>query len=536
MTMTMLRASAIVAALALAGTTQVFGQTTTPSPPLATFVNNSETATSLQRTTGLAVQSLCGHLGSREPSPNGPFTLQDPLKLDAYLRCNELVQSASQINGGAPTRSLNINSDQLLGALQQVSGEELSSQGALTTRVSSGQFANISGRLNALRFGTQSAAARGRTAALLPRSTPAIASHQPDRVVDPNAFGHDALGGNLMNTSLGAPDQPAATSSFLGGGQEGGGAAPASGIQQKWGWFSEGSYGFGDHDQTPGEDGFDFDAVSVTLGLDHNFGGAVVGVSGGYDRYKADFDTNAVVNGGDLEVTGGSGSIFGAWFGNHVSVDAIATYGSLSSDITRRLRIESNNDNCATAACPTQDRTFLGSPDGDYFSTGVNVAYEFDAASWDLALSVAGNYRDITIDSYAETDSAANGGLALAYGEQKVESMRSIVGFSASRLSSQSFGVLMPTFRAEWHHEFKDDPRTIQAQYAIEPTLQNKASACVSCFALQSDTPESDFGIVGVGLSLTFARRMQLFMYYETLLGVSDYKSNSISLGFRGQF
>jgi outer membrane lipase/esterase len=527
MTMTTVRASALVVALTLAGTTQVFGQSTPPSPPLAQFVNNSETATTLQRTTGIAVQGLCGHLGSREPSPG--FQLPPgSAKLDAYLRCNELVQTASQINTGQSTRSLNLNSDQLLGALQQVAGEELSSQGALTTRVSSGQFANISGRLNALRFGTQSATARGRTALLEPQSKPAVVAYQGDRVIDPDAFQYDSLGGNLIKTNWAADPQATGDAS----GREG----ASTGIQQKWGWFSEGSYGFGDHDQTPGEDGFDFDSVSGTIGLDYNLGGAVVGVSAGYDRYKADFDTNSVVSGGDLEVTGGSGSVFAAWFGNRVTVDAIATYGSLSSDITRRLQIPSNNPGGCVPACPAQDRTYLGSPDGDYIAAGVSAGFEFDAANWDFALSVAGNYRDISIDSYAETESVTNGGLALAYGEQTVESFRSIVGFSASRAFSQNFGIVMPTFRAEWHHEFKDDPRTIQAQYALEPTLTNKASACVSCFALQSDAPESDFGIVGAGLSLTFARRMQLFMYYETLLGVSDYKSNSISLGFRGQF
>jgi outer membrane lipase/esterase len=522
MTMTMVRASVYVAALTLVGTGPVFGQST---PPLTTFVNNSAAATPLQRSTGIAVQDMCTHLGTREPS--GGFQLPPgSQKLDLYLRCNELVQNAVQLNNGQSTRSLNLNSDQLLGALQQVSGEELSSQGALTTRVSSGQFANISGRLNALRFGTQSAAARSRTALLEPQSKPAMVAYQGDRVIDPDAFRYDSLGGNLIKTNWAADPQATGDASRR--------ESTSTGIQQKWGWFSEGSYGFGDHDQTPSEDGFDFDSVSGTIGVDYNLGAAVIGVSAGYDRYKADFDTNTVVSGGDLEVTGGSGSVFGAWFGNRVTVDAIATYGSLSSDITRRLRIDSNGV-CAPA-CPDQDRTFLGSPDGDYFSAGVSAGFEFDAANWDFALSVAGNFRDINIDSYAETDSAPNGGLALAYGEQTVESFRSIVGFSASRAFSQNFGIVMPTFRAEWHHEFKDDPRTIQAQYAIEPTLTNKVSACVSCFALQSDAPESDFGIVGAGLSLTFARRMQLFMYYETLLGVSDYKSNSISLGFRGQF
>jgi outer membrane lipase/esterase len=525
MTMTKVRASALLAALTLAAVTQVHAQSAPPPSQLSIFVNNSVTATALQRNAGNAVQNMCNHLRDNEPS--GGFNLQDPQKHDLFLRCNELVQTAQGINTGQqPGRSLGLDSNGLLGALQQVSGEELSSQGALTTRVSSGQFANISGRLNALRFGTTAAAARGRTASLYP-SPSAPNDYGPDRVIDPSSFTNDSFGGNLMPVSFSTADTaPAAGDASTGGG----------GVSRQWGWFTEGSYNFGNHDQTTGEDGFDFDAASATIGGDYNFGSAVLGVSAGYDRYKADFDTNNLVSGGDLEVKGGSASVFGAWFGSHVTVDGIASYGSLSSDISRRLVIPSTNTCAAPNPCPVQDRTFTGSPDGDYFSMGVSAGYEFDAASWNLTTSVAANYRDVSIDSYGETDSVAGGGLALAYGEQKVESFRSIVGFSASRGFSKNFGIITPTFRAEWHHEFKDDPRTIQASYAVESSLINKTSPCVSCFALQSDTPESDFGIAGAGLSLTFAGRVQAYVYYEALLGVSDYKSNSIALGFRGQF
>ena len=54
-----------------------------------------------------------------------------------------------------------------------------------------------------------------------------------------------------------------------------------------------------------------------------------------------------------MEVKGGSGSVFGAWFGKRFSVDAIASYGSLTSDISRHLFVPSNNNGCVPA-CPTR--------------------------------------------------------------------------------------------------------------------------------------------------------------------------------------
>src|SRR6185436_5033513 len=105
MTMTTVRASALVGALMLAGTSQVFAQAA--SPLLTRFLANSTTATQLQIDTGNAVQRTCAELGAE-----GGFQLQGA-KNDLYLRCNEMVQTANQLNESTSSRSLNLSSDQL---------------------------------------------------------------------------------------------------------------------------------------------------------------------------------------------------------------------------------------------------------------------------------------------------------------------------------------------------------------------------------------------------------------------------------------
>ena len=116
MRMMTVRASVLLGALTLAGT--AFGQSATP--PLATFVNNSANgATPLQQATGIAVQNMCVHLATREGAT--PTSALAAPKQDAFLRCNELVQTANQINnnGQVGGRSLNLTGTQLLGALLQ---------------------------------------------------------------------------------------------------------------------------------------------------------------------------------------------------------------------------------------------------------------------------------------------------------------------------------------------------------------------------------------------------------------------------------
>ena len=142
-------------------------------------------------------------------------------------------------------------------------------------------------------------------------------------------------------------------------------------LTNPWGVFTEGSYNWGRKDPGVNEDGFDFDAASVTIGVDYNFGSAVAGASVGYDSYDAEFK---LANGGDTRMDSVSGSLFGAWNSERVSLNAIVVYGSLETEITRNIRY-------GPAPCPFQtcgtDRRLVGKPDGRYFAGGVGLGFDF---------------------------------------------------------------------------------------------------------------------------------------------------------------
>jgi len=488
----------------------VHAQTQNQTGALSAFVNNPATAaTGLQQQAGYAVQGMCTQLVAE-----GGLRLTGQ-KGDLFQRCNEMVETARMFEGIPPGtgRTLGYSDrSQLAAAVQQVSGEELSAQGKLSTQVATGQFTNIAGRLSALRFGGGSTAARGHVA---------------------------MLGDPAPSSALAMLDQPvsAGTSSL----RPAPGAASDTEVPNPWGWFIESSYGFGSHDQTANEDGFDFDSVSVTTGSDYNFGTGVVGFSVGYDDYKADFDTATLVTGGDVKVKGYSGSLFGGYFGSGWTMNGIATYGKLNSDVSRRVVYDSTNATCSPS-CGAQ-RTMTGSPDGDYWALGATIGYEFHAGGWDILPSLSGSYRDVSIDGYDEHDTSTDGGLALRYDEQSIKSTRSILGIALSRPISRSFGVLVPSLRAEWHHEFEDSARTVRAKYVLEDSLTtavrsspNDFNCSISCFTMLSDTPDADYGIASLGITTTFAQRMQFYFVYEALIGASNLTGNSIAAGLRGQF
>jgi hypothetical protein len=90
-------------------------------------------ATPLQQLVFNAVHSMCANESNKdEVYP----TVQET---GLFTQCGDIV-------GDHGNQSV-------LDVLQQVSGNEISTQGALALRVGAGQFANISGRLDALRLG-----------------------------------------------------------------------------------------------------------------------------------------------------------------------------------------------------------------------------------------------------------------------------------------------------------------------------------------------------------------------------------------------
>ena len=516
--------------------------------------------TPLQKTVGAAVLNMCLTLDALNATLNA-------LQHDLHDQCHAIILADLSTPAGT-------TSPGVLGALQQVSGNQVSAQGALATRVVGGQFANISGRLNALRLGIGSSLAQGRVAGLddsAPASRGSLAFGGPQRfyvdraVLDSTARGDGfapdiapPVRGSQSHAALSnaefAPDGSLrlarADSGAAGGASDNAAAsAPPPGPASPWGLFVQGSYNSGRHDATANEDPFHFHASSVTAGIDYNFGTAVLGASIGYDDYNAGFDTvGTTVSGGSARVEGTSGSLYGAWFDQHWLLNGIATYGKLTTNVTRNVQYTVTydktldpqpdiKDNCGATTCTvTVDRTLRGDPSGHSYAVGVTAGYQYSADSWDIVPSLSASYRRAHISSFVETDPNAppgGDGLPIAYGDQTVESLRSILGLDLSRPFSASFGILTPIVRVEWDHEYKNGARTTNAHYASDPTA---ATTCLSCFALPSDTTSANYGIAGAGVSVTLAHRIQAFVYDEVLLGFANYRSNSIAIGVRGQF
>ena len=354
----------------------------------------------------------------------------------------------------------------------------------------------------------------------------------PLDLLQPSIFEFDGM--NMNSDVVGGPV------AYLGGGA----AGDESGSLKRAGFFINGSYNTGDRDASAVEDGFDFEMFGVTAGFDYRFNTGVLGASVGYDDFSSEFQPSPVVSGGNINASGYSGSVFGLKeFGNFF-IDGIATFGSLDYDIDRILRYQSANadPNCQ---CPDQSRNLVSESNGDHMQFSINAGWQSFVNEWLFQPTLGLSFRNYKIDGYVERDTASTGGMELRYGDQDIDSIQSIVGLQISRAINRNFGVLRPWLGLEWYHEFEDQASVLSAKYAQEDILaasspgfgfSDSLTNCLSCFNISSVAPDTDFGVVGAGLSFVFPNFVQLLFYYEGLVGYKDISSNAFTVNFRRQF
>ncbi len=510
--------SLILAAAALLGPSPASGQS-----PIQIFLTGGGTTgrsdltdTNVGRS-ALAIQKTCGLLGAR----GGP-NLMDPNELELWQRCNELVATADNFNGGTTFgRFLGYTEpNELLAAFQQVNGEEVQALANMAHDASYNQFSIIAARLAALRGATSTS------------------------IASVTAYGADLMYGT-----------------------GGGAAADDTGLPfGSWGWFFRGSYTTGDKDAsdptgfTGEENGFEFDQYGLTIGIDHMSGSSVWGVALSYSSYEVEMTNRSagagiqtqVVNEGEIEADSVNGSFFYSYDGqNNVYFSALAGYGAQSFDMARNFIYFGEHATDSTVV--KQTRVLTAAPDGDSLSASLTLGRAINRGSWVIDPRIGVTYDRITIDRFAEVDSgnqnvsSSVAAMQLAFDEQEIDSLRATIGIQFSNNVNTSFGSVRPTFSADWYHEFEDDPRVIKAKYALEDVIANGPMPgpfksgfddvnCVSCFELRSEAPDSDYFVVGAGIASAFRSGFQAFLMFEALLGYENLDAYSVTLGLRGQF
>lgn len=438
---------------------------------------NLPDATPLQQRVGAAVAAVCGQfIAANAASPASAVGRDDgSAQGDLFGRCGDMVHNANALLGSGPTTfSLGLTADRLKGALNEIAHDETAAQGTNSTQNTEIQSENLTGRLASLRGG-----AKGISIAAL-------------RLRDSS--------GQLL-----AADENWLNSRLAAG--EGGGDEPLS----RLGLFVTGDYSFGGDDGSREEAGYDFNGYGITAGADYKLSeNLIAGAAFGYTNTNNDYDNN----GGELNQDSYSLSLYASVYSGPLYFDGVVSYAFSNIDTDRVIAYG--------GAVRPVNRIARSGTDGDEFSISGGMGYEFSKGAWSFSPFARAAYSDTDIDSYKETGAL---GLNLAVGDQNIKSFETTLGGDVSYSHSTNFGVVIPTLRLEWAHEFDNDSRRIGAQYVNDPRNNR--------FFVRTDSPDRNFYILGGGLSAILAGGKTVFAEAESVIGKKDYERYVFRIGGR---
>jgi uncharacterized protein with beta-barrel porin domain len=117
----------------------------------------------------------------------------------------------------------------------------------------------------------------------------------------------------------------------------------------------------------------------------------------------------------------------------------------------------------------------------------------------------------------------------LTYGGDHHSAYLSFLGGEAQYALPTSLGVVYPTARFEWAHQYNSANAAVSVAYTNDPLL-------LSSFILPADKVDHDYFDIGVGLALQMSPTQSAFVTYDAILGLRNTTYNSFIAGVRVVF
>jgi outer membrane autotransporter protein len=265
------------------------------------------------------------------------------------------------------------------------------------------------------------------------------------------------------------------------------------------------------------EDGYKSNNVNVTLGADYRVTDwLTTGVAFNYIYTDAEFD-----DGGGVDTNTYGGLLFGTVNPvDNAFIDVVLGYARNNFDQKRQARY--TNELGTTFEGPVR-----ADYDGNEYSAGAHTGYDFVVDNITFGPRAGVDFIRFDSDNYKEKGDT---GLELRVSDNDQTSLQSRFGAFASIALSTSFGVIVPQLNAAWVHEYLNDSRNINARFAQD----NRANPTE--FKYKRESPERNWGEIGVGVSAVLANNWQPFTNFSTFVGNARFNSYAGTLGVRKDF
>lgn len=327
---------------------------------------------------------------------------------------------------------------------------------------------------------------------------------------------HSLRSGKTQTVSFnvnGVPLAPDRLASAPGLAESGGGAGDDGALRDPaLGIFVQTRFSLGDMNPNAHDRGYHYDSRNVTLGTDYRFSDRLVsGLMFQYTNTEAQFGGAA----GNMDTDSFLGMTYGSLsLPKEFYLDWGASYGGNSGQLTRRFQYSGFRGQATSQ------------PSGDQYGFVLNGGKDFSLRGWQFGPYARFEYTHMNVDAYRER---GNSGFEMATGVQRVDSFVSDLGTQLSYALSLPWGVVTPSLRVEWEHQYLNDDRQIRMRLA-------DAAAGLSHFAIQTGSPDRDYINLGGSISATLPNHGSGFLRYETRLGQSDISQHIVEAGVRFQF
>ena len=165
--------------------------------------------------------------------------------------------------------------------------------------------------------------------------------------------------------------------------------------------------------------------------------------------------------------------------------------GRGTQDATRRVVLGSINGTTASTAKSQQTMA------------GLSGGYSWYSGALSVSLTGGTDYIKNRTDETTETGITT---LEFIFPEQTTTSLTGTLGTRASYRNSFTWGAIVPSVRAAYVHEFKDNARTVSPRLVVSPSTE---------FPFRTDDPDRSYYVGGAGATIEMGRGTQLFVDYE---------------------
>lgn len=287
-----------------------------------------------------------------------------------------------------------------------------------------------------------------------------------------------------------------------------------------WSAFVSADFGRLDRDTSFNEAAFDGSADRLTGGLNYQINSRwLLGLALNHTHETLDFSQSNSRNSSDM-----NGALVTANFSpaNNLSVDAY--YGHFSGD-TSNVR----NINYAIESTPGNFQSFasqaFASPGASRNVAGISGAWLWNKDAWSGGIHLGMDQSKTVLEAYTET---GGNGYGLDVPKRTIQSRTGAFGFSVSKTYSVAWGVIIPSARLGLKKEFDNPGRQLAVQFSQDATN--------TAVRFATSDPDTQWGEVGVGVSLVMKQGHQAFFEYRQRFAHSFLQERSLALGWRLEF